>query len=170
MQTFMPGLELLGAWEMPVDEDCLSLNIWTPGLDDANRPVMFWIHGGGFSGGSGATPIYDGQHLARRGDVVVVTINYRLGALGYLYNQALTDGDDPQSGNYGMRDQVAALQWVRDHISEFGGDPNNVTIFRRVRRRHERRRADGRCRSGGTVSPGHPAVGRRTSLAADRHR
>ena len=114
---------------MPVDEDCLSLNIWTPGLDDAKRPVMFWIHGGGFSGGSGATPIYDGQHLARRGDVVVVTINYRLGALGYLYNQALTDGDDPQSGNYGMRDQVAALEWVRDHISEFGGDPNNVTIF-----------------------------------------
>ncbi len=129
MQTFVQGLELLGAWEMPVDEDCLTLNIWSPGLDDAKRPVMFWIHGGGFSGGSGATPIYDGQHLARRGDVVVVTINYRLGALGYLYNQALTDADDPHSGNYGMRDQVAALEWVRDHISEFGGDPNNVTIF-----------------------------------------
>ena len=129
MQMFVPGLELLGAWEMPVDEDCLTLNIWTPGLDDAKRPVMFWIHGGGFAGGSGATPIYDGQHLARRGDVVVVTINYRLGALGFLYNQAFTDADDPQTGNYGMRDQVAALEWVRDHISQFGGDPNNVTIF-----------------------------------------
>ena len=129
MQTFMPGLELLGAWEMPVNEDCLTLNIWTPGLDDAKRPVMFWIHGGGFSGGSGATPIYNGQHLASRGDVVVVTINYRLGALGFLYNQALTDADDATSGNYGMRDQVAALEWVRDHIAEFGGDPNNVTIF-----------------------------------------
>ncbi len=129
MQTFIPGIELLGAWEMPIDEDCLTLNIWTPGLDDAQRPVMFWIHGGGFASGSGATPIYDGQHLARRGDVVVVTINYRLGALGFLYNQALTDGDDAHSGNYGMRDQIAALRWVRDHISQFGGDPNNVTIF-----------------------------------------
>ena len=90
---------------------------------------MVWIHGGGFSGGSGSTPIYDGRHLAQRGDVVVVTINYRLGALGYFYNPALTDGDDPHSGNYGMRDQVAALEWVRDHIAGFGGDPNNVTIF-----------------------------------------
>lgn len=129
MQTFLPGLELLGAWEMPVDEDCLTLNIWTPALDGASRPVLFWIHGGGFSGGSGSTPIYDGQHLARRGDVVVVTINYRLGALGFLYNEALTDDADAASGNYGMRDQIAALHWVRDHISAFGGDPNNITIF-----------------------------------------
>ena len=129
MQTFTPGIELLGAWEGPVGEDCLTLNVWTPGLDDAARPVMVWIHGGGFSGGSGSTPIYDGRRLAQRGDVVVVTINYRLGALGYFYNPALTDGDDPQSGNYGMRDQVAALEWVRDHIAGFGGDPNNVTIF-----------------------------------------
>ena len=89
MQTFTPGIELLGAWEAPVDEDCLSLNVWTPGLDDAARPVMVWIHGGGFSGGSGSTPIYDGRHLAQRGDVVVVTINYRLGALGYFYNPRL---------------------------------------------------------------------------------
>ena len=129
MQMFAPGLELLGAWEMPVDEDCLTLNIWSPGLDDAKRPVLFWIHGGAFSAGSGATPIYDGQHLARRGDVVVVTINYRLGALGFLYNQALSEGEATNSGNYGMRDQIAALQWVRDHIAQFGGDPNNVTIF-----------------------------------------
>ncbi len=129
MQTFMPGIELLGAWEQPVDEDCLTLNIWTPGLDDAVRPVMVWIHGGGFAAGSGSTAIYDGQHLARRGDVVVVTINYRLGALGYLYNPALADGGDRHSGNYGMRDQVAALRWVREHIAAFGGDPGNVTIF-----------------------------------------
>jgi len=129
MQTFVPGLELLGAWEQPVDEDCLTLNIWTPGLDDAARPVMVWIHGGGFTAGSGSTAIYDGQHLARRGDVVVVTINYRLGALGYLYNPALADGGDQYSGNYGMRDQVTALRWVRDHIAAFGGDPGNVTIF-----------------------------------------
>ena len=129
MQTFMPGIELLGAWEQPVDEDCLTLNIWTPGIDDAARPVMVWIHGGGFAAGSGSTAIYDGQHLARRGDVVVVTINYRLGALGYLYNPALADGGDRHSGNYGMRDQVAALRWVREHIAAFGGDPGNVTIF-----------------------------------------
>ena len=129
MQTFMPGIELLGAWEQPVDEDCLTLNIWTPGVDDAARPVMVWIHGGGFASGSGTTPIYDGQHLARRGDIVLVTINYRLGALGYFYNEALTDGGDSHSGNYGMRDQVAALRWVRDNIAGFGGDPNNVTIF-----------------------------------------
>ena len=129
MQTFIQGLELLGAWEQPVDEDCLTLNIWTPGLDDAARPVMVWIHGGGFAAGSGTTPIYDGQHLARRGDVVVVTINYRLGALGFFYSPALTDGDDPHSGNYGMRDQIAALRWVRDNIAGFGGDPDNVTIF-----------------------------------------
>ena len=129
MQTFLPGIELLGAWEQPVDEDCLTLNVWSPGLDDAKRPVLVWIHGGGFASGSGSTPIYDGQHLARRGDVVVVTINYRLGALGYFYNPHLTDSDDPHAGNYGMRDQVAALQWVRDHIAGFGGDPNNVTIF-----------------------------------------
>lgn len=129
MQTFMPGLELLGAWEGPIDEDCLTLNVWTPGLDDAARPVMVWIHGGGFSGGSGSTPIYDGRHLAQRGDVVVVTINYRLGALGYFYNPAMTDSSDPHSGNYGMRDQIAALQWVQEHIAGFGGDPNNVTIF-----------------------------------------
>ena len=129
MQTFMPGIELLGAWEQPVDENCLTLNVWTPGVDDAKRPVMVWIHGGGFAAGSGTTPIYDGQHLSRRGDVVVVTINYRLGALGYFYNPALTDGDDAHSGNYGMRDQVAALRWVRDNIAGFGGDPNNVTIF-----------------------------------------
>ena len=170
MQTFMPGLELLGAWEMPVDEDCLSLNIWTPGMDDAKRPVMFWIHGGGFSGGSGATPIYDGQHLSRRGDVVVVTINYRLGALGYLYNQALTDGDDPHSGNYGMRDQVAALQWVRDHISAFGGDPQQRHHLRRVGRRHERRRPARFPRGRGTVPACDSTVGRGSSLAADRYR
>ena len=129
IQTYAPGIELLAFDEAPTDEDCLTLNVWTPGLDDAKRPVMFWIHGGAYSAGTGGTPLYDGQHLARRGDVVVVTINYRLGALGFLYADALADSDEPGSGNYGTRDQIAALSWVRDHISAFGGDPDNITIF-----------------------------------------
>ncbi|MBW2413250.1 MAG: carboxylesterase/lipase family protein [Deltaproteobacteria bacterium] len=104
-------------------EDCLYLNVFTPGADDARRPVLFWIHGGGFTGGSGSGPMYDGAHLARRGDVVVVTINYRLGALGFL--DLAEDGD----ANAGLLDQIAALEWVRDNIARFGGDPGNVTIF-----------------------------------------
>ena len=129
IQTYAAGGELIGFYDMPTDEDCLTLNIWTPGLDDAKRPVMVWIHGGAYAAGAGSASTYDGQHLARRGDVVVVTINYRIGALGFLYNQALTDGDDAHGGNYGMRDQVAALRWVREQIGAFGGDPENVTIF-----------------------------------------
>ena len=129
IQTYAPGGDLIAFFNMPTDENCLTLNIWTPGLDDAKRPVMFWIHGGAYAAGAGSAATYDGQQLARRGDVVVVTINYRIGALGFLYNQALIDGDDPHTGNYGMRDQVAALKWVREQISEFGGDPDNITIF-----------------------------------------
>jgi len=110
------------------DEDCLYLNVWTPGLDDARRPVLVWIHGGGFMIGSGSVPLYSGRRLARRGDVVVVTINYRLGALGFLHLDLLRD-DTTGSSNLGVRDQVAALRWVREHIAEFGGDPDNVTIF-----------------------------------------
>ncbi len=110
------------------DEDCLNLNVFTPALDDARRPVMLWIHGGGFTHGAGYEPLYNGGPLARRGDVVVVTINYRLGALGYLY----LDRHLPDAGvtaNAGQLDQVAALQWVHDNIAAFGGDPGNVTIF-----------------------------------------
>ena len=111
------------------DEDCLQLNVWTPGTDRARRPVLVWIHGGGFVGGTGGTPVYDGTSLARRGDAVVVTINYRLGALGFLHLRELTNGRIPASGNEGLLDQVQALEWVRDNIAAFGGDPGNVTIF-----------------------------------------
>jgi para-nitrobenzyl esterase len=109
-------------------EDCLGLHVWTPGLDDARRPVLVWIHGGAFVLGSGGVALYSGRRLARRGDVVVVTINYRLGALGFLQLDLL-DGPGKGCSNLGIRDQVAALRWVHQHIAEFGGDPGNVTIF-----------------------------------------
>ena len=119
---------LLGDQGVGSSEDCLHLNVFTPECDDAARPVMVWIHGGSFTGGSGSTPWYDGTTLASRGDVVVVTINYRLGALGFLW---LGDLDDRfrSSGMNGILDQAAALAWVRDNIAAFGGDPDNVTIF-----------------------------------------
>ena len=110
-------------------EDCLFLNVWTPAPDGKRRPVMVWIHGGAFSIGSGSQPLYDGSVLARRGDVVVVTINYRLGPLGFIRLADVTNGKIPATGNEGILDQVAALRWVRDNIAEFGGDPGNVTIF-----------------------------------------
>lgn len=110
-------------------DDCLTLNLWTPGLDGAKRPVLVWIHGGGFLVGSGSTPIYNGQPLARRGDVVVVSINYRLGALGYAHLSTVFGEEFAESSNLGVRDQIAALEWVRDHIDRFGGDPDKVTVF-----------------------------------------
>ena len=109
-------------------EDCLSLNVWTPATDGARRPVLVWIHGGGFIGGSGAMNMYAGAPLAARGDVVVVTVNYRLGILGFLAHSDLAD-EDGSTGNWGLLDQVAALRWVRDNIAGFGGDPDNVTVF-----------------------------------------
>lgn len=121
--------QLFGGTPWPQSEDCLYLNVWTPGADAKKRPVMVWIHGGGFVLGSGSEPIYTADRLARRGDVVVVTVNYRLGALGYLNLKEVTNGAIPATGNEGMLDQVAALQWVRDNIAGFGGDPGNVTIF-----------------------------------------
>ena len=111
------------------DEDCLQLNVWTPSTAGAKRPVLLWIHGGGFSGGTAATPIYDGHLLAKRGDAVVVTANYRLGAFGFLHLSELTGGRIPASGNEGLLDQVQALKWVRDNIAAFGGDASNVTVF-----------------------------------------
>ncbi|HEY90421.1 MAG TPA: carboxylesterase/lipase family protein [Dehalococcoidia bacterium] len=110
-------------------EDCLYLNIWTPAPDNNRRPVMFWIHGGGFTGGSGASPMYNGSVYAGRGDVVVVSINYRLNVFGFLRLNEVTGGRIPSTGNEGMLDQVAALEWVRDNIGAFGGDPDNITIF-----------------------------------------
>ncbi len=120
-----PGMAASG----PQDEDCLYLNVYTPSADGGVRPVLFWIHGGGFTLGSGSEPLYDGGPLAERGDVVVVTIHYRLGALGYLYLGG-HDGDAwGATANAGQLDQVLALTWVRDNIAAFGGDPLNVTIF-----------------------------------------
>jgi para-nitrobenzyl esterase len=115
--------------EQVQDEDCLYLNIWTPGLDNAKRPVMVWIHGGAFTIGSGSDPMYDNGSLAARGDVVLVTINYRLGMLGFLNLKEVTGGKIPATGNEGLLDQVAALKWVKENIGAFGGDPANVTIF-----------------------------------------
>lgn len=109
------------------DEDCLSLNVITPGTS-GRRPVLVWIHGGGFTAGSSATPWYDGTGFALAGDVVVVTINYRLGALGFLHLDELSDRH-ADSGRLGLLDQIAALRWVRDNISAFGGDPDDVTVF-----------------------------------------
>jgi para-nitrobenzyl esterase len=111
-------------------EDCLVLNIWTPALNDGQkRPVMLWCHGGGFSSGSGAGATTDGANLARRGDVVVVTINHRLNVLGFTYLAELGGSDFAQSGDAGMLDIVHALKWVRVNITQFGGDPNTVTVF-----------------------------------------
>jgi para-nitrobenzyl esterase len=111
-------------------EDCLRVNIWTPGNDNKKRPVMVWLHGGGFSAGSGQElKSYYGENLSRRGDVVVVSLNHRLGVLGYL-NLAQIGGEKyADSANLGMLDIVAALEWVRDNIANFGGDPGNVMIF-----------------------------------------
>jgi para-nitrobenzyl esterase len=111
-------------------EDCLVLNVWTPGLRDGRkRPVMVWFHGGGYSVFSGSSPVCDGERLCQRGDVVLVTLNHRLNAFGYLYLGELGGEKVAASGNVGQLDLVAALKWVRDNIQEFGGDPNNVTIF-----------------------------------------
>lgn len=113
----------------PESEDCLTLNIATPALDDARRPVLFWIHGGGLSHGAGSQPAYDGGPLAERGDVVVVSINYRLGALGYLYLGGHGGDEWGAATSAGQLDQITALRWVHDNIAAFGGDPDNVTIF-----------------------------------------
>jgi para-nitrobenzyl esterase len=117
-------------YEKDMSEDCLVLNVWTPGLRDrGKRPVMVWFHGGGFSSLSGSRNVFDGTHLCQKGDVVVVTLNHRLNAFGYLYLGHLAGGEFADSGNAGMLDLVAALRWVHDNIAEFGGDPGNVTIF-----------------------------------------
>lgn len=113
---------------LPMAEDCLYLNVWTPAASRAERlPVMVWFHGGGFIGG-GAGPLYDGAKFARNG-VVMVSLNYRLGPFGFLAHPALSAESGHGSGNYGLLDQIAALRWVQRNIRAFGGDPRNVTIF-----------------------------------------
>ena len=109
--------------------NCQNLNIWTPALDDKKRPVMVWLHGGGFeAGNSAAEDVYDGENLSRRGDIVVVSINHRLNVLGFLDLSAYGE-EFKYSGNLGMLDIVAALEWIRDNIAKFGGDPENITLF-----------------------------------------
>jgi para-nitrobenzyl esterase len=111
-------------------EDCLFLNVWTPALRDGGaRPVLFYIHGSAFDEGSGSSPLYDGTRLCQRGDVVVVTVNHRLNAFGYLYLGMLAGPEYADSGNAGMLDLVLALRWVRDNIAAFGGDPGRVLVF-----------------------------------------
>lgn len=111
-------------------EDCLHLNVFTPGLRDRRkRPVLVYFHGGAYNNGSVNSPLYDGKHLCRRGDVVVVTVNHRLNAFGFLYLGAIDPKQFPDSGNVGMLDLVLALRWVRNNIAEFGGDASRVLIF-----------------------------------------
>ena len=113
---------IMGDFERPQSEDCLTLDIWTPAPDAGKRPVLVWIHGGAFSSGSGSLPWYSGERFAANGDLVAVSINYRLGALGFLCLPGVSDG------NLGLLDQVAALRFVRENIAAFGGDPDNVTL------------------------------------------
>jgi para-nitrobenzyl esterase len=126
---FPTDLEAMqGRLDLPQSEDCLTLNIWTPEPDAARRPVLVWIHGGAYLNGTGAAEWFDGTSFATRHDVVLVTINYRLAVFGYLHLAGLSP-DEVGSGNCGLLDQIAALQWVADNIASFGGDPGNVTVF-----------------------------------------
>lgn len=109
-------------------EDCLYLNVWSPAVRSAPLPVMVWLHGGGYTIGAGGLPPYDGKALAQR-DVVVVTVNYRLGHLGFFAHPALEGEDDEPLNNFALMDQIAALRWVQENIAAFGGDSNNVTLF-----------------------------------------
>ena len=132
-QNPTPGLlqeEAVSISTEPMSEDCLRLNVWTAGLRDGKkRPVMVWFHGGGYSSGSGGNTRYEGSHLATRQGVVLVTVNHRLNVFGHLFLGDLGGAEFADSGNVGILDIVAALQWVRDTITEFGGDPGNVTII-----------------------------------------
>jgi para-nitrobenzyl esterase len=125
--------ELATVWgpidTLPVGEDCLTLHVWTPGLDNGKRPVMVWLHGGAFSYGSANSPRYDSTNLARKNDVVVVAVNHRLNIFGHLDLSGVGGERFASSGNAGVLDLVLALEWVRDHAARFGGDPGNITIF-----------------------------------------
>tara|TARA_R110002167_G_scaffold46107_3_gene137890 strand:+ start:4656 stop:6245 length:1590 start_codon:yes stop_codon:yes gene_type:complete len=115
--------------EPNLSEDCLFLNVWTPGPDAERRPVMVYIHGGAYATGSGSDPQYDGTRLARRGDVVVVTLNHRLNLFGYAYLARIAGEGFAASGNVGQLDLIQALEWVRDNIAAFGGDPDRIMLF-----------------------------------------
>jgi para-nitrobenzyl esterase len=125
-----PSFTASWTYDKVANEDCLTLNVWTPALrDQRKRPVMVWLHGGGFSAGSASHNVFEGTRLCHRGDVVVVTVNHRLNVFGFLYLGHLGGAEYAESGNAGMLDLVAALRWVHDNIGTFGGDPANVTIF-----------------------------------------
>ena len=127
--SFVPEWQPLTGTE-PMSEDCLHLNVWTPGLAaGARRPVMVWLHGGGYTGGSPAALPYDGANLARRHDVVVVSVTHRLNVLGFIHLAELGGERFADASNAGQKDIIAGLEWVRDNIERFGGDPKNVTIF-----------------------------------------
>ncbi len=117
----------MGQSKFAQDEDCLNLALWTPSLDTKRRPVLVWIHGGAYQSGGGDQVFYDGGNMAAAGDMVVVSINYRLGALGYLYLPE-TEPANVAPANRGLLDQIAAIRWVHENITAFGGDPNNVTV------------------------------------------
>ena len=123
----MPVPDLIGPGKM--SEDCLVLNLWSPSLSGANRPVMVWLHGGGYTIGSSGAPMYDGANLAAKHGVVVVGVNHRLNVLGFLYLGGMGGEKYGDSGNAGMLDIVLALRWIRDNVAQFGGDPSNVTVF-----------------------------------------
>ncbi|WP_425584522.1 carboxylesterase/lipase family protein [Tomitella cavernea] len=115
--------------ELVRDEDCLNLNVWAPRPEQTLRPVLVWVHGGAYFLGAGSQGVYQGHRLAAEGDTVVVTFNYRLGVLGFVSLDSVSGGAGTFESNVGLRDQLAALEWVRENISAFGGDPNNVTLF-----------------------------------------
>jgi para-nitrobenzyl esterase len=128
----MPGEmgTVLSFSDLPTSDDCLVLNVWTPSLDATDeRPVMVWLHGGGLHAGTASSPLYDGAALAKRGGAVIVTLNHRLGILGYLHLGSAAGDAFRSSGMVGMLDIIAALRWVRKNIRSFGGDPGNVTLF-----------------------------------------
>lgn len=115
--------------DTPMSEDCLSVNVWAPEPDGTPRPVMVWIHGGAYSLGSSAQTVYDGRHLAELGDLVIVTVNYRIGAFGFLDLSSFSTEQTEFDANVGLRDMIAALRWVQESIGAFGGDASNVTLF-----------------------------------------
>jgi len=125
MAAKMPGMPDFSIEQQ--NEGCLYMNIWTPALDDAKRPVIFWIHGGAFIIGAGNEPFLETGALVKRGNIVLVSINYRMGAFGFMNLKEITNGKIPATGNEGLLDQIAALGWVQENIAAFGGNPDNVT-------------------------------------------